>query len=526
MRMSPQPAVELFDAPWTAERLREVGVCLTDRQWTPLGPADDFYLRYALPTLRSQGVAAGVTTAVAEVATTRRETRRVGLVAFGGTLPTISAAGAKEIAALTAALPAYTQAALDRLAEGLPGIMSARRRVMEVSQEVETLSSQLADTYEELSLVYQIGSNMTVNSPAASFLRSACETTAGVMEVRGLGVLVWDQRVAQQPPLLFGSVSLDAAELARLDNLLRQRLQSAGEDGGVLINETHKAPNFAWLSPRVTQVLAVPMRRHGQTLGCMFALDKDVPAEFFGTFNRGVFTSMDRKLMSGVAVHVALFLENRKLFQDSESLMMGLLHSMVAAVDAKDAYTCGHSVRVALFARRLASEAGLDETAAERVYLAGLLHDVGKIGVDDAVLRKPGKLTDEEFAQIKRHPEIGHVILGGIPQIQDVLPGVLYHHERFDGRGYPQKLAGDAIPLLGRIMCIADSFDAMTSSRTYRTAMSVEEAMQEIRRCGGTQFDPRLAELFCRIPTSQIMELLATERERRLPDYALLQKAA
>src|SRR5690606_7209507 len=164
------------------------------------------------------------------------------------------------------------------------------------------------------------------------------------------------QRVAQQPPLLFGSVSLDAAELGRLDNLLRQRLQSAGEDGGVLINETHKAPNFAWLSPRVTQVLAVPMRRHGQTLGCMFALDKDVPAEFFGTFNRGVFTSMDRKLMSGVAVHVALFLENRKLFQDSESLMMGLLHSMVAAVDAKDAYTCGHSVRVALFARRLASE--------------------------------------------------------------------------------------------------------------------------------------------------------------------------
>src|SRR5690606_20966092 len=113
-----------------------------------------------------------------------------------------------------------------------------------------------------------------------------------------------------------------------------------------------------------------------------------------------------------------------------------------------------------------------------------------------------------------------------IQQIQDVLPGVLYHHERFDGRGYPQKLAGDAIPLLGRIMCIADSFDAMTSSRTYRTAMSVEEAMQEIRRCGGTQFDPRLAELFCRIPTSQIMELLATERERRLPDYALLQKAA
>ena len=527
IRMTPQPAADLFDVPWTAERLREVGICVTDRHWTPLGAADDFFTRYAVPALKSHGVAAGVTTAVAEIETGRRRRRLVGLVAFSGMLPQQTDYNTTDgVAAWTTALPAYTQAALERLAANLPSLLSTRSRLAEARQELDALSLQLADTYEELSLVYQIGSNMTVSSPTASFLRAACETTLGVMEVKALGVLVWDERLPHQPPHVFGKSSLSQPQIARLDALLRQMMEPAGEQGSVLINDTRAAPQLAWMAPGTTQVLAVPMRRHGQTLGCLFALDKDVPLEIFGTFNRGVFTSMERKLLEGVAVHIALFLENRKLFKDSESLMMGLLHSLVAAVDAKDAYTCGHSVRVGLFAKRLAAEAGYDQGFAERVYFAGLLHDVGKIGIDDAVLRKAGRLTDEEFAQIRLHPEIGYRILKGIPQIHDILPGVLYHHEKFDATGYPEKLGGERIPLLGRILCIADSFDAMTSSRTYRTGMSIEDALAEIGRCSGTHFDPRLAGLFCAIPTAQIRELVQTERENRLPDFRLLQEAA
>ena len=527
IRMTPQPVVELFDAPWTADRLRDVGVCLTDRNWNAMGAADEFFVRYALPALKGHGVAAGVNTAVAEIETGRRRKRPVGLVAFNGALPTQAEYNTTaELAEWSQELPAYTQAALDRLAASLPSFLSVRSRLAEARQELDTLSSQLADTYEELSLVYQIGSNMTVNSPTTNFLKAACETTSAVMEVRALGVLVWDERLAQQPPRIYGNARLGPAEFARLDALLRQMVEPLKEEGSILVNETQAVPQLSWLAPHVTQLLAVPMRRHGQTLGCLFALDKDVPVEIFGTFNRGVFTSMDRKLLEGVAVHVALFLENRKLFKDSESLMMGLLHSLVAAVDAKDAYTCGHSVRVGLFAKRLAVEAGYEEAFAERVYFAGLLHDVGKIGIDDAVLRKPGKLTEEEFAQIRRHPEIGYRILKGISQIHDILPGVLYHHERIDGRGYPERLGGERIPLLGRILCIADSFDAMTSSRTYRTGMTIEDAMAEIKNCRGTHFDPHLADLFCRIPTPQIRELVATERDNRLADFRLLQDAA
>jgi HD-GYP domain-containing protein (c-di-GMP phosphodiesterase class II) len=525
IRMTPQPAADLFDAPWTAERLREIGVCLTDRDWTPLGAADDFFLRYALPALKRDGMAAGVTTAVAEIETGRRRRKSVGLVAFSGSLPPV-AMGGEGHSRLTAALPAYAQAALDRLAANLPSFLSTRSRLAEARQELDALSAQLADTYEELSLVYQIGSNMTVNSPTASFLRAACETTLAVMEIKALGVLVWDERLPPQPPHVFGRATLSEPQIARLDAVLRQMMGQPGEEGSILINDAASIPQLAWMTPETTQLLAVPMRRHGQTLGCLFGLDKDVPREIFGTFNRGVFTSMDRKFLEGVAVHIALFLENRKLFKDSESLMMGLLHSLVAAVDAKDAYTRGHSVRVGLFAKRLALEAGYDQSFAERVYFAGLLHDVGKIGIDDAVLRKAGRLTEEEFAQIRRHPEIGYRILKGIPQIHDILPGVLYHHEKFDATGYPEKLGGERIPLLGRILCIADSFDAMTSSRTYRTGMSIEDALAEIGRCSGSHFDPRLAARFCAIPTAQIRELVRTERENRLPDFRLLQEAA
>ena len=140
--------------------------------------------------------------------------------------------------------------------------------------------------------------------------------------------------------------------------------------------------------------------------------------------------------------------------------------------------------------------AGLSPIECERVYLSGLLHDIGKIGVPDAVLTKPGRLTREEFDLLKKHPEIGQRILSRVRQIQDLVPGVLYHHERVDGRGYPHGVAGRDIPLFGRIICIADSFDAMTSNRTYRAALPIPMAISEIRRCSGSQFDPYLAERF------------------------------
>jgi len=210
----------------------------------------------------------------------------------------------------------------------------------------------------------------------------------------------------------------------------------------------------------------------------------------------GDFTSVDVQLFRAVADRVTPFLENHRLYEDLADLLMGMLHALVSSIDAKDTYTCGHSERVAYISRALARASGMPDEMCERIYLAGLLHDVGKIGVPDSILCKMGRLTAEEFEAMRRHPEIGAKILSRVRQIQDLLPGVLYHHERIDGRGYPEGLAGENIPLMGRLICIADCFDAMTTNRTYRSALPLPVALAEVRRCAGTQFDPKFAEVF------------------------------
>jgi HD-GYP domain-containing protein (c-di-GMP phosphodiesterase class II) len=239
-------------------------------------------------------------------------------------------------------------------------------------------------------------------------------------------------------------------------------------------------------------------------MGVLFALDKEDDD----------FDSVDTKLLTSIANESGIYLENATLFDDVHGLMMGLLHALTSAVDAKDAYTCGHSERVALLSRYIAQQMKLRDSEIEQIYMAGLLHDVGKIGVPEAVLQKPGRLTPEEFEQIKKHPEIGAKILADVKQLKPILPGVLYHHERYDGKGYPEGLAGEKIPLMGRIICMADCFDAMTSSRTYRKALPIEVAMSEIRRCAGTQFDPFLAEAFLRSTPDALRELLRDHKER------------
>ena len=261
---------------------------------------------------------------------------------------------------------------------------------------------------------------------------------------------------------------------------------------------------------------AAPLARQDSVLGCLIAFDKQ----------QGEFDSVDSKLLHSIADQCAIYLENAMLFDDTHRLMMGLIHSLTSAVDAKDAYTCGHSERVALLSRELARKIQLPESQVERIYMTGLLHDVGKIGVPEFVLQKAGKLTDEEFALMKKHPEIGGKILKDIKQLQDVLPGVLYHHERYDGRGYPSGLSAKNIPLLGRLICLGDSFDAMTSNRTYRKAMPVEVALTEIRRAAGTQFDPELAEIFIAIGTDRLREILDEYQQRATRLIEAPQRAA
>ncbi len=165
-------------------------------------------------------------------------------------------------------------------------------------------------------------------------------------------------------------------------------------------------------------------------------------------------------------------------------------------IDAKDAYTSRHSVRVAKCAEAIARKLGWSEEEVQNLYYVALLHDIGKMGVPDFILNKPTRLTDEEFALIKRHPLIGNDILKNVHVIKDVATGALYHHERYDGKGYPFGLKGEEIPLCARIIGIADTYDAMTSDRIYRAKLPREKVIHEFEQCAGTQFDPKLSAIF------------------------------
>jgi putative nucleotidyltransferase with HDIG domain len=393
-------------------------------------------------------------------------------------------------------LPGYPNDAIERQVRLLLGSVRDQLRLGGLEHELTSISGQLTNTYEELSLIYQISGGMRISRRPADFFRQACLDSIEVMGVRAMGVALHATDTLGQEPVMFGSLTLAGEKIARLGKELTAWM--GRKKSSLLINDLRFDKQFSWLGEDAQRLLAVPLQRGEQVLGCLYALDK----------NHGDFDSADSKLLNSIANESAIYLENAILFEDVHGLMMGLLHSLTSAVDAKDAYTCGHSERVAVLSKLLARQYGLDESQVERIYMAGLLHDVGKIGVPEAVLRKPGRLTVEEFEQMKRHPAIGAKILQDVKQIQDIIPGVLHHHERFDGRGYPDGLSGHNIPMMGRIICLADCFDAMTSTRTYRKAMPLEVTLADIRRCSGTQFDPALTEAFLTIPTDKLRDIL------------------
>jgi HD-GYP domain-containing protein (c-di-GMP phosphodiesterase class II) len=195
-----------------------------------------------------------------------------------------------------------------------------------------------------------------------------------------------------------------------------------------------------------------------------------------------------------LGIHVG----NRELYRQQAEFLASVVRALTSAIDAKDPYTCGHSDRVGRIAVRLAQELNCTPGLINTIYMAGLLHDIGKIGINESILRKPDRLTDEEYEHIKLHPGLGHRILADIRQLNDVLPAVLHHHEQWDGAGYPHGLAGENIPWIARIMAVADAYDAMSSSRPYRPGMPEPKVESILRDGAGKQWDAKVVDAFFR----------------------------
>lgn len=236
--------------------------------------------------------------------------------------------------------------------------------------------------------------------------------------------------------------------------------------------------------------LAVPLKVKEKVIGVL-NINRKISEE--------VFSRCDLELVTTFAGQVAVAIENAKLYEDLERTFLGTISALATTVDAKDHYTYGHSRNVTDLAVATAKELSMSPSQIDKIRIAATLHDIGKIGIDGSILNKPGKLNPEERKIINDHPTIAANILESLEFLKDIVPMILFHHERFDGKGYPSGIAAHAIPLGARIIAVADSFNAMVSDRPYRPALSQEKARQELRDNAGTQFDPQVVEAFLKV---------------------------
>jgi HD-GYP domain-containing protein (c-di-GMP phosphodiesterase class II) len=353
-------------------------------------------------------------------------------------------------------------------------------------------SRQLSAAWEELHLLHSLSADMTVGVAPRAFVE---RTLAELRTTIGCGWVALRVHGASAALLGLeeGALVGDGHDLGRAARILERAVGTGGAVAAVTSE----------------RLVLSPVQREGVALGLLAAGDREG--------GDGAMSSVERTLVETAAGHLAVFLDNARLYRDLDAMFVGALSALVSAIDAKDPYTRGHSQRVALLSRQIGERLGLGATDLKQLHIAGLVHDVGKIGVPEDVLRKEGRLTDAEFEAIRQHPEIGFRILRDIPQFSPVLGGVRHHHERFDGRGYPHGLAGADIPLHARVIAIADTFDAMSSTRVYRAARPRAEVLAEMRRVSGEQFDPAILDAFLEVDLAEYDALNEAHGTARAP---------
>jgi hypothetical protein len=369
---------------------------------------------------------------------------------------------------------------------------------------IDQLSERLSQSYEEINVLFRLSHLLGTDSDPPGTIRIACHEIAEVLPLAWLAI--WFNNNPDVAPALSGALECSTRlpcheqQFRCIVSDLCDRYQS-GQGLHVLVPGDNQLATLTG-----AEVLAEPIVNDGKCIGILIGGNKrgDDPD----------IASGEIQILNAAANFFAVFHENILRFAQQRGQYLGMLRALSATIDAKDPYTRGHSDRVAVLTAKLAGALGLPAIEVEQFRIAGQLHDIGKIGVPEAVLCKVGRLTTEEFAEIKKHPEIGFGILKDIPGMEHILPGVLHHHERWDGQGYPHGLAGEQIPPVARLIALADTFDAMSSARSYRQPMNRTQVVAEIHRVAGSQFNAELAALFISLDFSDFDSMLASAKAR------------
>lgn len=365
------------------------------------------------------------------------------------------------------------------------------------SRSISSISSpsQWEDLLSMLLRLHELGMSSTEHAGHLDFCQAILESACRLVGSSKAALMLYDEDSQQLKIFASKGFPQEVVEKTRLQSgqgVAGKAFQSGQK---IFISDPSKNPEFVSVGDvpvpsDLEPFIALPLKIKNKPIGVL---------NLHATGELRSFSDQEIKFLSILADQAAITLENLHLYDSLQTFYLEMVLALARALDAKDSYSHDHADRARQNARKVAEELNLPSQMVRYIEYAALMHDVGKIGIDDSILLKPGKLTPEEYEVMKKHPAIGHQILAPVKFLGPVAQMVLYHQEWYNGKGYPEGLAGEEIPLGARVVAIIDAWDAMTSDRPYRKALTKEKAIDELRKGAGTQFDPKAVEAFLRI---------------------------
>lgn len=400
--------------------------------------------------------------------------------------------------------------ALLELSTALTERAAAQLSNAQLKRQLADVSAHLLSTFEEITLLHRLTEHLSISEGVDDLCRRAVDWLSDVIPAQAVAIYFesmpqvrdnHDEETECCGPVVIahGKCPLDEREFVRFIERLGPKV---AKEPLVLNGAATASPT--WFYPEIHETISVPIREGDRVFGWLLAINHTGAANV--TNSEVEFGTVEACLMSSVATILGIHCGNTTLYHEQSEFFASVVRALTSAIDAKDPYTCGHSDRVARLSVCLAKQLGCDADELNTIYLSGLLHDIGKIGISDTILHKPGKLTDDEWKIMRLHPDIGSRIVERIPFLQESMAVVRYHHERWDGSGYPLGIKAKEIPVHARIFAVVDVFDALTSNRNYRKKSTPQEALEYLREQSGILFDGEIVEALAQLPYANFIE--------------------
>ena len=354
------------------------------------------------------------------------------------------------------------------------------------NQELEkkSLGREALEKYKEITLLYDLAEKLTASLDPAEVAQLVIDEAKRLIEADNTSVMLFNDENGMLEVIASRGKELHPGEGLKSGTGIAGSVVLSGR--AEIINDIPSDLRYVHGAIRVSSLMCAPLKIKDRVIGVIY-ISSENPVHY---------TAEDLKLLSAIAFQAAAGIENARLYDSLKETFLTTVYTLAETIEKRDPYTGGHTKRVMNYSIAIGKVLGLSEVEIGKLELAAVLHDIGKIGIKDCILLKKRKLTAPEFDEIKMHTIYAEEILNHIKHLREIIPGVKSHHERYDGTGYPEKLRGDNIDIMARIIAVADAFDAMTTDRPYRKGLSLQMAFDELRINSGTQFDPEVVRAF------------------------------